>query len=73
MFASQVLATIEAMQLPGLAVPPGVLESGKKSFTVQPKREDMAHLKPGDTVKSIEVKFFPYHGLYVHLQSLEYV
>lgn len=56
----EVLAAVQAAQLPGLTVPPDVLGSGRKSFTLAPRFEEMKHLKADDKVKALEVKFYPY-------------
>ena len=39
-----------------------MLQSGRKSFTLQPNQEDMKHLTADQKVKGIEVKFYPYPG-----------
>ena len=49
----EVLVAVQAAQLPGLTVPPDVLGSGRKSFTLAPRFEEMKHLKTDETVKSL--------------------
>jgi len=52
-----VVEAIEKLQLPGMAIPEGLLASGRKSFTIPPPQKQ----GEGDaTLKSIEVKFYPY-------------
>ena len=57
---AEVLGKIQGAGLHGLVVPDGLLERGKKSFCQQPNLEEMKHASLKDTIKSIEIKFYPY-------------
>ncbi|CAK9033898.1 unnamed protein product, partial [Durusdinium trenchii] len=55
----QVLATVSELNLEGLNIPSGILESGRKSFTLRnPMPED------GAKYGAIEIMFYPHNAGY---------